>query len=117
MRWFWFGAWVLVGAAAALGMISAIGFLVLLPAVPIGILMSRRPMARQSAFGALSGAGFLLLYIAYVQREGPGTTCKSLVLGGEQCDEHLNPVPWLVLGIVLVVAGVVAQLRANRRSA
>jgi hypothetical protein len=95
----------------------SLGPILLLPVAGVVALMLRQPGARESAFGALSGAGFLLLYIAYVQRDGPGTTCKSLPLGGEQCDEHLNPLPWLVLGILLVVAGVVAEVRASRRSA
>jgi hypothetical protein len=28
-----------------------------------------------------------------------------------QCDPHLNPLPWLVIGIVLVLAGFVAHAR------
>ena len=117
-RWLWFGAWVLVGASGALGLISfGLAFLVL-PAGLCAVLMGRRPVIRQSAFGALSGAGFLFLAIAYIYRDGPGTTCTRLPLGGMQCDEHLNPIPWLVLGILLVVAGVVGELRrASRRSA
>ena len=115
-RWLWFGAWVLIGAAAAFGVIAS-GGLLLIPVAPVVALMLRRPEIRRSAFGALSGAGFFLLAVAYLHRDGPGTTCNRLPLGGMRCDEHPNPIPWLVLGILLVVAGVVGDVRATRRSA
>jgi hypothetical protein len=47
--------------------------------------------------------------VAYVQRDGPGTTCwRTATSSG--CDQHLNPIPWLVVGLVLVAA-VLAQTR------
>ena len=115
-RWAWFGAWVLVGASAALALISFVIPFFVIPIVLGGVLIWRRE-SHQSAVGAVSGAGFLFLYVAYVQRDGPGTTCTSLPHGGQQCDEHLNPLPWLVLGILLVVAGVAIFARVSRRSA
>ena len=71
-RWFW--AWALVGCAAALGFVS-LGVLVLAPVAVIGLLMASRPAIRRSAFGPLTGAGVLFLYVAWLQRAGPGTTC------------------------------------------
>jgi hypothetical protein len=41
--------------------------------------------------------------VAWVQRDGPGTTCWHTATGGG-CDQHLNPLPWLVIGIALFVA-------------
>jgi len=96
-------------------MISVIGFLVVLPAAAIAFFIWRRPAARESAFGALSGAGLTLLAIAYLQRDGPGETCRPIPGPGVQCDEHLNPLPWLVLGILFVLGGIVAHLRARSR--
>src|SRR6516225_6125798 len=93
--------WVLLGAAADLGTI---------PVAALAILVWTRPQARRSAFGLLTGAGVLLLYVTGVQRDGPGTTCWHSATGGG-CDQHLNPLPWLVIGIALCVAGVVAQAR------
>ena len=108
--WGWFFTWALLGAAAALGSIS-LGPLLLLPVYALGVfLWTRRPRLRRSAFGLLTGAGVLLLYVAWVQRDGPGTTCWHTATASG-CDEHLNPLPWLVIGIVLVVAGVVAHAR------
>jgi hypothetical protein len=103
----WFAAWVVVGCALALGTVS-LGPLVLLPTAVIAVLMSRRPAARRSAYGALIGVGLLLLFVAYLNREGPGTTCweHGTATG---CDEHLNPLPWLLLGLAFVVGGFVAH--------
>ena len=106
-RWLW--AWALVGCAAALGFVS-LGLLVLGPVALIGWLMASRPTIRRSAFGLLTGAGVLLLYVAWLQRAGPGTTCwKTARASG--CDHHLNPLPWLLVGITLFVGGIVAQTR------
>jgi hypothetical protein len=88
----------------------SLGPLASLPALIAGVLMARSPTARQSAFGLLTGAGLPLLVVAYVQRKGPGTTCWHTATSAG-CNEHLNPIPWLVLGLVLVGAGFVAQMR------
>jgi hypothetical protein len=109
--WGWFVVWALFGSSWALGTVS-LGPLLLVPTALLGVFFWRRyPAARRSAFGLLTGAGILLLYVAWVQRDGPGTTCTRVAPAGMHCDQHLNPLPWLVLGIVLVVAGAVAHAR------
>lgn len=105
----WFAAWVLVGCALALGVVSfAIGPLVLIPAAAIAALMIRKPNARRGVYGALIGVGLLLLFVAYLNRGGPGVTCwqRGTTSG---CDDHLNPLPWLFLGLAFIVGGFVAH--------
>lgn len=119
-RWGWFCAWAVIGGLSVLGLISFVVWfaLAVIPLTAIGVFMAMRPSSRDSAFGLLTGAGLLLLYVAYVQRDGPGTTCWHTATAGG-CEEHLDPVPWLVVGIVFVVAGVVLNAmfaRAARRS-
>jgi hypothetical protein len=109
-RWFW--AWVLVGGGAALGL-TALGPLALGPTVIVGLLLATRPAARSSAFGLLTGAGLLLLYVAWVQRAGPGTTCWQTATASG-CEEHLNPLPWLTAGLALTAAGFVGDARTRR---
>jgi hypothetical protein len=108
----WFWAWAVLGAAAALGFVS-LGPLVVIPAALVGAVMLSRPTIRRSAFGLLTGAGALLLYVAYLQRQGPGTTCWHTATASG-CDQHLNPIPWLVLGILFLVGGVVGQARRGQ---
>jgi hypothetical protein len=93
VAWFW--AWAAVGCAGALGLVS-LGLLALVPAAVAGVAMSRSTSARGSAFGLFTGAGILLLFVAYVQRAGPE-------------NGYLNPVPWLVIGGVFVIGGAVAH--------
>ena len=108
--WSWFFVWAVFGSSWALAAVS-LGPLLLIPTALLGVFLWRwRPAARRSAFGLLTGAGVLLLYVAWVQRDGPGTTCWHTATASG-CDQHLNPLPWLVVGVALVVAGVVAQTR------
>lgn len=107
-RWGWFLAWALLGAAAALGAVS-LGPFLLLPVAVVGLLLWSRAGARRSGFGLLTGAGTLLLYVAWVQRDGPGTTCWHTATASG-CDQHLNPLPWLVAGVVLVIGGFLANV-------
>jgi len=105
--WGWFWAWALLGFAAALGAVS-LGVLLLVPVVAAGALMASRPTIRRSALGLLTGAAALLLYVAWVQRAGPGTTCWHTATASG-CDQHLNPVPWLLAGLVMFGGGIVAH--------
>jgi hypothetical protein len=104
--------WTGIGAAGALGLVS-LGPLALVPAVIAALLMLSRRRLRGSAFGVLSGAGLLLLFVAWVQRHGPGTTCWHTAMGSG-CDQHLNPIPWLICGLAFLIAGIAAH--RNRAS-
>ena len=105
----WFWAWAVLGAAAALAIVS-LGPILAVPVLLIAYLMASRPGIRSSAFGLLSGAGVLLLYIAWLQRAGPGTTCwQTQTASG--CDQNLTPLPWLIAGSVLFIGGIAAHAR------
>ena len=105
----WFWAWALVGCAAALGAV-ALGLLALAPAALAGALLASRPAIRRSALGLRTGAGALLLYVAWVHRAGPGTTCWHTATASG-CDQHLNPLPWLLAGSALFIGGIVGHAR------
>ncbi|HWD86471.1 MAG TPA: hypothetical protein VG321_12005 [Solirubrobacteraceae bacterium] len=108
----WFWVWVVVGAALAVGLIS-LGTLVLVPAVLVGLVVRRSAAARRSGWGLLTGAGLTLLWVAFENRAGPGTTCyRTLTAAG--CDQHLNPIPWLAIGLGLTGWGLAAQWRSAR---
>ena len=103
-----FWAWAVVGCVFAFGML-VFGPLVL---APLAVLAALR--ARRAALGLLTGAGVPLLWVAYLNRSGPGTTCWAHG-GSSGCGEHLNPLPWLVIGLLLVAGGIAAFSRARRR--
>src|ERR1700740_2241235 len=104
-----FSAWAIVGAVGALGLVS-LGPIALGPAVIAGGALSTSHTARSSTPGLLAGAGLVFLFIAYVQRQGPGTTCwhTTTAVG---CDQHLNPIPWLLIGLLLVIGAILLQKR------
>jgi len=110
-------SWPRFGICAAAGATAALSLLVLgtlgLPiAIVAGVVVSRRSL-RTSWLGALAGVGALLLFVAYMQRRGPGTVCwHSATASG--CDQYLNPWPWLIAGVLLVAVAVGAQLQLKR---
>jgi hypothetical protein len=107
----WFWAWAIVGVGAALAAVS-LGPILLLPVAAIAAVMARRSSIRRSAFGVLSGVGILLLYVAYLQRHGPGTTCWQTATASG-CDHPLNPLPWAIAGGAFFVGGIVAHARRD----
>src|SRR5207253_2192774 len=87
----------------------SLGLLLFIPVATAGALMASRPSIRRSAFGLLFGVGAILLYVAYVQREGPGTTCWHTATASG-CDQHLNPIPWLVVGLLLLACSIIGHV-------
>ena len=111
----WFFAWVVVGVGLALG-VSVLGIFAVPLALLATVLLILFHHAGRSAFGILAGMGLLFLYVAYVQRQGPGTVHwhTATASGSEQ---YLDPRPWLVAGVLLVVAGVAAFVWRGRLQA
>ena len=104
--------WAVLGFGAALGGVSFVGVLVVPPVLLVGGIMASQRTIRRSAFGLLSGAGLLLLYVAWLQRAGPGTTCwHSGTASG--CEQHLNPLPWLIAGLALSAGGFMGHARQD----
>jgi hypothetical protein len=104
----WFIAWAAVGAGYALGILAAlsIGVLVLAVAAVATIVLARRPQARVGLTGLVSGLGLPLLYVAFLNRAGPGIVCTTT--GTERsCTDEWSPWPWLLIGVALVVVGCV----------
>ena len=111
----WFGAWGAIGAAYALAVLGAmtIGIFVLPFAVGATVFIRRRRQARVGLPGLFQDSALPLLYVAYLNRGGPGTVC-SAIPGGQSCIDEWSPWPWLVVGLALVLAGVVGFVRRRR---
>ena len=111
----WFVAWVVVGVGLGLG-VSVLGVFAAPVALLAAVVLSVRHHAGRAALGALVGVGLLLLYVAYVQRKGPGTVSWHTATASG-ANQYLDPRPWLVAGLLLVVGGLVAYAWRGRRSA
>jgi hypothetical protein len=110
--WAEFCIWAVLGVILGFGLVifPTLGAVLILIGVAVA---ATRPALRRSWFGALTGVGAMSLYIAYLQRHGPGMVCWQTATESG-CDEYLNPWPWLVAGATFVVAGLVAQARQVR---
>ena len=108
----WFFAWVAVGVGAALS-VSVLGIFAVPPALLVAALLIVFHHADRSAFGVLAGMGLLALYVAYVQRRGPGTVYWHTATASGS-DQYLDPRPWLVVGVLLVAFGVGAFVWRRR---
>ena len=109
-----FLVWVLVGAVLSLATMT-IGFLVLTVALVALIAMLKWGRNRKSSVGLISGVGLPLLYVAYLNRNGPGWVCRAYGNGGQTCEDSGSPWPWLLIGTALVVAGVLLFERGRHR--
>jgi hypothetical protein len=104
-----FGAWALVGALAATGMLAilSIGFLVLAVAGVVAALsLLRFRGVPEGLAGLLAGTAAPLAWVAWNNREGPGDVCTTTARS-VTCTEQWAPWPWLLAAVCVVVAGLV----------
>jgi len=113
--WAWFAVWLVVGGALAFSIVDglAFGLLVLPFAIVAALLLVARHHFDRSAWGLLCGTGGLSLYVAYVQRKGPGTVSWHTATASG-ADTYMDPRPWLVAGLLLIVISVAAFLWRRR---
>lgn len=114
--WVWFAGWLALGACAGVGLaaILTVGIALLVPAaVGAGVLLWKGP--RNAVVGLLAGLAVPLFYIAYLNRDGPGNVCRT-VAGGQSCTDEYTPIPFLVAGVVLAVAGFLLFVVLGRKS-
>ncbi|WNM29031.1 hypothetical protein RKE30_00720 [Streptomyces sp. Li-HN-5-11] len=116
--WPWFCAWLAVGALGSLGLLSILtigAYLLPVAVVAAGLLATRRG-SRAGLAGVLSGLGVPLLYVAFLNRGGPGSVCTTTATG-QSCADEYNPWLWLAAGVALLLAGVVLGVVRQHRAA
>jgi hypothetical protein len=101
-----FGIWLLLGGGFAFGFLAilSIGIFVLPVVLILAVLAGRRGVTGRGLLGLVSGAGLPLLYVAWLNRDGPGEVCRR-VANGVECTQQSSPWPWLGVGLALVAAG------------
>ena len=111
-------AWMAVGAGLCFGVLAilSIGVFVLAITAVGTFFLARRSDARAGVAGLISGFGLPLLYVAFLNRSGPGTICTATATS-TSCADQWSPWPWLLTGSALVVVGLAWFIVASGRRA
>ena len=107
-----FAGWCVMGAGLCLGVLSmlTIGpFVLLVTLILCGLLLSRVEFGWGMG-GLLTGSAAPLLYVAWLNRHGPGEVCTRTATS-VSCADQWNPWPFVAVATALVVAGVVLYVR------
>jgi hypothetical protein len=110
-----FGAflgWCLAGAAGCFGVLS---LLTVGPFVLLGTLFLCGWLLWRFEFGwamggLLTGAALPVLYVAWLNRDGPGEVCTRTATS-LSCEDEWSPWPFVAVSLVLMVAGLVVFAR------
>jgi hypothetical protein len=103
-----FVAWAAVGAGACLALLTVftVGVFILPVVIAAAIALLRWRGSRTiAAIGVISGFGLVPLYVAYLNRGGPGDVCTTSG-GGQSCLTEWSPWPWFIAGAVMVALGI-----------
>src|ERR1019366_1655169 len=121
--WGGMGAWFLVGAAYAVGLVGilSVGIFVLPIAIIGTVFLARQPTSLRGVPGLVSGLGLPLFYIAYLNRGYGGQACQASGSAAAhtlayQCTQALDPWPWLAAGLLLLAASIVVFAVRSRPS-
>lgn len=111
-----FLGWCGAGSAGCFGVLTlpSVGPLVLLGTLLLcAWLLSVLGVGRAMA-GCLAGAALPLLYVAWLNRDGPGVVCTSTPTT-QTCGEESSPWPLVATAVVFMVVGTVVYTRRPGR--
>jgi hypothetical protein len=113
-EWAGFLAWLVVGAAYAMSLLAilTIGLFIAPVALVMTVLLWRKRRADRELLGLVSGLALPLLYVAYLNRDGPGTVCTTGRDGSQSCNDEWSSWPWLAVGVLLLLPGAGAFVAA-----
>ncbi len=100
--------WALVGVLLGFGVVAilTVGALFVALGAVLAFLGGRAPVLRtRAAVAAVAGFGVAPLYLAWLNRGGPGQVCTQTA-DQTSCLEAWSPWPFLAVAVLLVGAGV-----------
>src|SRR3954454_660713 len=107
--------WVLVGALVGVGIAAllSIGVLLLLLAAVLAVIGARTPALRNRSVVAIpAGVGLAVLYLAWLNRDGPGNVCDTQGTT-TTCTDQVSPWPFVAVAVILIAVSVVLARRAR----
>ncbi len=114
----WALAWLAVGGGWALTILGAftIGLVLFVPVLLATVMLARTRRARASSPVLLAGAALPCLYVAFLNRAGPGQIC-TVTDRSTSCTDEMSPWPWIAFAVALVAAAIgLAILLRHRRT-
>ena len=118
MPWLSTLVWAVVGALGAFGIagLATIGVFLLAGAGLVAAVALAIPALRPPCVpGFLVGLSAAPLYIAWLNREGPGLVCSTTPVS-MSCADQWSPWPFVTLGLLFAGAGVGLLVVTRRRS-
>lgn len=117
--WWAYIWWAATGALVSFGVGSLLTIGVFLTPVAIvliavGILWA--PLRNQATIALIGGIAAAPLYIAWLNRQGPGTVCEPYGYDGTHCWDQWSPWPFISVGLLLIAASIVAAARLRKLS-
>ncbi len=109
--------WLAGGALLGLGMVGllTIGVFLLplaIALIAVGLLWS--PLRNQSAVALVGGLAATPLYLAWLNREGPGRVCET-IKDVNSCSEQWSPWPFVAVALILLLLTVCAGAMVTTR--
>lgn len=113
--WWAFGLWCVTGAGLCLGVLSilTIGFAVLFVTLVVCGFLLWRVGFGPAITGIISGAAAPVLFVAWTNRDGPGSHC-TVTGTSSSCTDEWSPWPFVVVAVAMLVAGVTSFVRLRR---
>jgi len=110
-----FLGWTTVGAGGVLGVLTTltVGIFVLPATALLAGFLAWRRRGTLAGPGLLTGFGLVPLYVAYLNRSGPGNVCTTTAVS-QSCIQEMSPWLWLGAGLCLAGAGTVLALVSRR---
>lgn len=113
--WTAFLLWGLAGVGLCFGVLSILTvgpFVLLVTLAGCGWLLYRLDFG-WGMLGLLVGAAVPLLYVAWLNRDGPGTVCT---VDGRvtSCGDEVSPWPFVAMALLVAVIGLVSFVRLRR---
>jgi uncharacterized membrane protein YidH (DUF202 family) len=102
--------WLVVGALAgtAIAALLSIGVVLLALASVLAVIGARTPALRNRSMSAIpAGVGLAVLYLAWLNRDGPGNVCKKTTGITTTCTDQASPWPFVAVALAVIAVSVV----------